>query len=438
MVRVCLWRPSLQVALEELQQQIGALKRALATARQRQQHGETAATSGLDTQAPPPTVSTRGAGWHAVRRFGAAARPGPAGAASAAGEEDPLVQSYDLLNMRQADLAASNPGRQPAEQPTQAARVLAAADREGVEDDELMVLEGSEEQADAELSDYSEVESDGKEQCTADPARAPHGQHQPAHQHQLSKPAVCSSRPGGFMLGKRPPDEAPAVGGRRTHASCAATASNVAAASDENGTASRSTVLLAGAGPGRLALQQAPGQSFIRNTAAASIGIDRGRYISSGPDGKGGIATAYKAGPVRVRRPFAAMHAWPWLGRVGRHDGDSAPTVLTILCSLNGTPIREQSGPRRAAAAAAAASQPGGAAVRCQSQASSAGHSSERAHLAACDSATDVQGWVAHLPRRHRSRALAGCGTPGTSCAVSALPGPHLQFTAGRPVSVVV
>ena len=150
------------------------------------------------------------------------------------------------------------------------------------EEDEVVLLDDSEEEQDGA---FSEVESEdgqdgGQQQRQQQPQRQQQGAAPPpTAQHQQAA--------GSSLLGKRP-----------------------AAAADENcGSRGAAAQLLPlAAGPGRAALQRGPGTTFIRNTAHASLGIDRGRYISSGPDGKGGVATAYQSGsaPVRVSEGGAA------------------------------------------------------------------------------------------------------------------------------------
>ena len=143
--------------------------------------------------------------------------------------------------------------------------------------------------------DYSEVESDVDE---PPPQQQQQQQQQLQQQQKGGTAATAASRRQGEpdvwqqqqqlqqpvvrpVLGKRPSDEniGPAQG-------CSSRGSGASRCADNP--------LMAAAGPGRAALQQAPGRSFIRDAAAASVGFERGKYISSGPDGKGGVATAYQ------------------------------------------------------------------------------------------------------------------------------------------------
>ena len=61
------------------------------------------------------------------------------------------------------------------------------------------------------------------------------------------------------------------------------------------------------AGPSRLGHSSAPGKSFIKNAAAAKIGVkkDDAQFIHRGPDGRGGIATVYTSKPFRPASALA-------------------------------------------------------------------------------------------------------------------------------------
>ena len=173
---------------------------------------------------------------------------------------------------------------------TTVVKVLVAVDASTDDDDALEEQLGG-----GGGGDYSEVESDVDE---PPPQQQQQQQQQLQQQQKGGTAATAASRRQGEpdvwqqqqqlqqpvvrpVLGKRPSDEniGPAQG-------CSSRGSGASRCADNP--------LMAAAGPGRAALQQAPGRSFIRDAAAASVGFERGKYISSGPDGKGGVATAYQ------------------------------------------------------------------------------------------------------------------------------------------------
>jgi hypothetical protein len=222
-------------------------------------------------------------------------------AAAASGEEDPLLQSYDLLNMRLGDLPATRVQQQQ-QQP--------AAALEDDEDDEIVLIDESEEQEQLGAEGgccYSEIESDAEEQeeqrqqqqqqqqgAVAAALQQRQLAAQPQQQQQQQR--MSSS---GSVLGKRPVTQTLADQQQYAANAGASAGGSQAGLGDENcaGSSGRGAPpLLVAAGPGRGALQHGPGKTFIRNTAAASIGLDRGKYISSGPDGKGGVASAFHSG----------------------------------------------------------------------------------------------------------------------------------------------
>jgi hypothetical protein len=229
-------------------------------------------------------------------------------AAAASGEEDPLLQSYDLLNMRLGDLPATRVQQQQQQQQQQPAAAL-----EDDEDDEIVLIDESEEQEQLGAEGgccYSEIESDAEEQEEQRRQQQQQQQQgaaaaalqqrqlaaQPQQQQQQQQQRMSGS---GSVLGKRPVTQTLADQQQYAANAGASAGGSQAGLGDENcaGSSGRGAPpLLAAAGPGRGALQHGPGKTFIRNTAAASIGLDRGKYISSGPDGKGGVASAYHSG----------------------------------------------------------------------------------------------------------------------------------------------
>lgn len=316
--------------LAKLQEHVATLKRRLVAAREQQPGGVAAVEAELCRESRPrgSAAGPAGASRHASRRFGATAASlaGSTAAAAAVHEEDPLVHSYDLLNMRQVDIAAATASRRrplqqhqqeqlqeaPAQRPSsvrpvRSSAVAPTADGGGAEDeDELLVLDGSEEQMEAEAGGcYSEIESDVEEEQRQQQAvaTAPALQQRRQQQHSLAA--------AGTVLGKRQADAAVLqVRPRMLAPGSSSALGSQAGTPDENYSSggSHGAPLMAAAGPGRMALLHAPGKSFIRNAAAASVGIDRGKYISSGPDGKGGVATAYQGGPGGA--PMRVSGSW--------------------------------------------------------------------------------------------------------------------------------
>ncbi|PRW60389.1 hypothetical protein C2E21_1164 [Chlorella sorokiniana] len=302
----------LQAEVARLQGEMAVLRRSL-TAAWQGQPGGTAMLA--DTLLDAPQQRAPAGPRHALRRFGGGSTAGGAGggasssaAAAAADDEDPLLQSYDLLDsMRVADLPAARQ-RQPSDHQTQQAQQQQAQQQQqqqqqqacqitagaSVDEDEIVLLDGSEEQwqdeaegqqwEDEEEVCLSEEELDlqpqlqQSQQTAAPPPPAQQQQQQAAAASQQQRQQQAG---GSSLLGKRQ------------------VAAAAAAAADENclgGNGAGAALLPLAAGPGRAALHRGPGKTFIRNTSAASLGIDRGRYISSGPDGKGGVATAYQSG----------------------------------------------------------------------------------------------------------------------------------------------
>ena len=293
-----------QTEVASLQSEVARLRRSLAAARQGQPGGAGALADAL-LEAPQQQRAPAGPR-HVLRRFGSGAA-GTAGGASAAAaaaadDEDPLLRSYDLLDsMRVADLPAAKQRQvdnhqqhqhQQAEcQPPAGVADVQPAARGSDDEDEIVLLDGSEEQWQEEAGEQQWAEDE--EVCLSDEEFEPQAQQQrtqqtaapppSAQQQQQQQQAAAASQQqrsqagsGSSLLGKR-------QGG----------------SADENcpgGSGAGAALLPLAAGPGWAALHRGPGKTFIRNTSAASLGIERGRYISSGPDGKGGVATAYQSG----------------------------------------------------------------------------------------------------------------------------------------------
>lgn len=295
----------IQAAVKQLQEQLATLKRKQAAG----SHKHEAVTDARDLASREwPPVTSGAVGLPMIRRM--ATMGGQRSASAAAGgqldeEGSPPTRPHYLLNMREGQLGAATSQHLHQHQP-RASRQDAG---QGDEDAEAVVLldDGSDEQLDS--GSWSEVESDAsgghRTQQTAAPAR--HLQNVARTQQEAAAAGSC--------LGKREP------AGSSRHSSRGGSGAENLPPGSHGG------VLLAAAGPGRLAMHRAPGTSFIRDAAVASVGIDRGKYISSGPDGKGGVSTAYKnvgSVPTRV--------GWP-----GNPDGWKSSfntPVPAFLCSL--------------------------------------------------------------------------------------------------------
>lgn len=273
----------MQADVKHLQEQLAALKRRQAAVGYKQLAAD------IEVREPAseeqPLAKSGAAGLRAIRRMTSLSGQRSASAAASLGqdEDDPLTRPYYLLNMRQGQLssATSNHLRQPQQQG------MRQRDGQVDEDEEAVVLleDVSDEQLDS--GSWSEVESDGSDGRHAQQTAAP-GRHL-----QNAAPTQQNAGAAGSSLGKR---EQAGAGSSRHGGRGGSPNENLPEGN-------HGVPLLAAAGPGRLAMQHAPGKSFIRNAAVASIGIDRGKYISSGPDGKGGVTTAYKNGgslPTRV------------------------------------------------------------------------------------------------------------------------------------------
>lgn len=353
--------------MQQLQDQVAALKRSLAAARQHQPGRAAPATAAAEQHfgqaryAGGAGEPAAGGPRHRPRRLaGSAAAQQAAAAEAAAEEEDPLLRSYDVLGMRQAEVAGSLLRPQRAQQ-AQQAQPRGQAQQQPAEpaaaaapdcDDDLVVLDGSEEQ-EGEEGEELELEAEDNDSAPAQQAQQASQQAQQAWQQQqqawqqqqqqqsrtqqtAAGPAPVQQRqqqaaPSSSSLGKRPA-AAPAAPPQP------AARSGGSQGADENvsgwAVPPAPAPLLATAGPGRAALQQGPGRSFIRNPAAAGIGLDRGRFISSGPDGKGGVVKAYLgsgAAPVRVSCARLGVPAEPSSGRARElcrgHTRVSAPCV---------------------------------------------------------------------------------------------------------------
>ncbi|KAL4450221.1 hypothetical protein ABPG77_010890 [Micractinium sp. CCAP 211/92] len=316
----------LQATVQQLQDQVASLKRSLAAARQHQTGSALPESTeeqhaALGRHAVGTGGLAAGRTRHRVRRLVGSAAAAASAEAAVEEVDDPLVRSYNLLGMLQAEMAVSLRGpqrAQQAEQEQQTQQAQQAQQRQSLpapaaasgDEDDVVVLDCTEEQdggPEGELLLASENKgSQAAQQAQQARGQQHHQQAQQAQQTAAGPPPAQQQQlaaPGGGSLGKRP---AAAPAAPPQHGPAARGGGSQGADENSPGWAAppAAAPLLAAAGPGRAALQHGPGRSFIRNPAAAGIGLDRGRFISSGPDGKGGVAKAYQLGggaaPVRL------------------------------------------------------------------------------------------------------------------------------------------